>query len=142
MCILPLCICSLSITQHMCTYMHAFILFFSLSVFALNVYCSYVQWNVYIIRIKLRICASWLALVLSLNMLLEIQCFFLYYPALYVHVYVFIEDVLSILHTIALYSYSSSYRIITYFSLQWKKEVATKIFSFIIDLNYLSSKVT
>ena len=76
MCILPLCICSLSITQHMCTYMHAFILFFSLSVFALNVYCSYVQWNVYIIRIKLRICASWLTLVLSLNLLLEIHCFF------------------------------------------------------------------
>ena len=83
MCILALCKCVFysmllvhNITQHMCTYMHVFILFFSLSVFALNVYCSYVQWNVYIIRIKLRICASWLALVLSLNLLLEIHCFF------------------------------------------------------------------
>ena len=77
---------------HMYVCMYVFILFFSLSVFALNVY-SNVQWNVCMILIKLRICASWLALTLSL-ICLKTHCFFFILSYSLCYICVFIEDVL------------------------------------------------
>ena len=52
--------------MYVCTYV--FILFFSLSVFALNISYNWyvVRWNVCMSRAKLRICATQLALALSL----------------------------------------------------------------------------
>ena len=63
---------------HMYVCMYVFILFFTLSVFALNVYATLlnVRWNVCMIRIKLRIRTRTTRTSIIPNLLLKILCFF------------------------------------------------------------------